>query len=861
MSQVSIQNFAKQIDTSIEKLLSQLADAGIAGKGKHDELNDAEKNKLLQFLRGDSTRGEISRPQITLKRKTTSEIKQTSRTGAARTVSVEVKKRRIVVKHPAAEPQTVELAAEQPAKPQHAQAMRDAPSEKQAQEPAPTARKHQQPAAKPVADEPQKPPQLAAQEARAAPPALKQPPPQLPAEQSEVAPKTAAKTPLPTAVARAPKPKSAAPPAPKDTPRKKANKNRKGKARDGSSKRAELHVADGRVRKTRRKPLRKPSKISSSISSAHAFAKPTAPVVHEIHIADTISVSELAQALSIKAGELIKTMMAMGSMVTSNQMLDQDTAILVVEELGHVAKAVTDEDPELLLLASDGEQKNLQSRPPVVTVMGHVDHGKTSLLDFIRNSKVATGEAGGITQHIGAYKVELEAGEICFLDTPGHEAFSAMRVRGAQATDLVILVVAADDGVKPQTIEAIRHARAAGAPIIVAINKIDREQADVDKVKQELSNHEVVSEKWGGDVLMNEISALSGEGVDHLLESVLLQAEVLDLKARHSGAASGLVIEARLDKGRGPAATVLVQQGMLRKGDIVLAGRESGRVRLLMDDQGKTLNQAGPSTPVEIYGLAGVPVAGDDLLVVSDERKAREVADLRQNRHKERKLAKQQKHQMENVLNRMNEGETKAINLLIKGDVQGSVEALSESMEKMSGDEVRVKVVHGMVGGINESDVNLAVAAGALIIAFNVRADATARKLIERGDVAVHYYNVIYEAVDLVKALMSGMLAPITSEQQVGLVEVREVFKAPKIGAIAGSYVTEGAVKRNLPVRVLRDNIVIFEGALDSLRRFKDDVNEVKSGFECGIGIKNYNDIKVGDQIEVFEIVETAQQL
>ena len=583
--------------------------------------------------------------------------------------------------------------------------------------------------------------------------------------------------------------------------------------------------------------------------------------MREVLLPETISVADLAQAMSVKAAEVIKAMMSMGSMVTINQLLDRDIATLVVEEMGHRAKMLEDEDPEARLLAANDEAQEQKPRPPVVTVMGHVDHGKTSLLDTIRKSKVASGEAGGITQHIGAYKVKLEQGEICFLDTPGHEAFSAMRVRGAKATDLVILVVAADDGVKPQTIESISHARAAGVPLIVAINKVDREQADVEKVKQELASHEVVPEEWGGDVLMNEVSALTGDGVDALLESVLLQAEVLDLKTRHSGPARGRVVEARLDKGRGPVATVLVQQGVLQRGDIVLAGRETGRVRVLADDRGRTLQQAGPSTPVEIQGLAGVPVAGDDLLVVSDERQAREIALHRQGKYREVKLAKQQKAKQESAFNRMGEADAKPLNLLVKADVQGSVEALSDALEKMSVDDVRVKVVHGMVGGITESDVNLAVASGATIIGFNVRADATARKLLENEGIQVHYHNVIYDVLDVVKSLLSGMLSPVIKETPVGLVEVRDVFKAPKIGAIAGSYVVDGAIKRNLPVRVLRDNIVIFEGAIDSLRRFKDDVNEVKSGLECGIGIKNYNDVKVGDQIEVFETVETPQQL
>ena len=836
MSRITINSFAKQIGVDIDKLLGQLADAGIEGKTRNDLLEADEKIKLLGFLQGGGAERESNRQQITLKRKTTNEIKQTSRTGAARTVHVEVKKRRTFVKRSVIEAQHAEESSRRQAAQEEAQ------------------RRNQEAAAQKAREAEQQTEQQARPEKQATPEAQEaQEKPQTKTPETE----TETTTKQPATAAKPKESAESAEPA-EDATRKKTKKNKKGKPAGG---RAELHVAKGRGGRNRRKRIRKIGKISSTISDAHAFAKPTEPVVHEVSIPETISVAELAQAMSIKAGEVIKAMMAMGSMVTINQLLDQDTATLVVEEMGHVAKVMAREDPEALLLAGADQDQALKPRPPVVTVMGHVDHGKTSLLDYLRKAKVAGGEAGGITQHIGAYKVKLKQGEICFLDTPGHEAFSAMRVRGGKAADLVILVVAADDGVKPQTIEAIHHARAAEVPLIVAINKIDREQADVEKVKQELTHHEVISEALGGDVLMNEVSALSGQGVDALLESVLLQAEVLDLKARDTGPATGQVVEARLDKGRGPVATVLVQQGTLRKGDVVLAGRESGRVRVLTDNQGKPVNQAGPSTPVEIQGLDGVPVAGDDLFVVGDERKARDIAFQRQGRHKEVKLARQQKTKLESLFNRMGEGETKSLNLLIKADVQGSVEALSEAIEKLSVDDVVVKVVHGMVGGITESDVHLAVTSGAIIIGFNVRADATARKLLENEGIAVHYHNVIYDVIDLVKSSMSGMLSPLIKEQHVGLAEVRDVFKAPKIGAIAGSYVIDGTVKRNLPVRVLRDNVVIFEGAIDSLRRFKEDVAEVRNGMECGIGVKNYNDVKVGDQIEVFEVVETARQL
>ncbi len=864
MSQVTIESFAKQIGISIEKLLDQLEHAGISGKTNSDLLEDEEKIKLLQYLKGDANQKQDSQERISLKRKSSDNIKQTSRTGAARTVHVEVKKRRTFVKRSVLDAQASEAAAkeaeleaekirltEETEKAKHA--AEQAEDEKQAALQA-EQEKLDQSIEQQKQDEQRITAEVVAEET--GPTDQNQSPSTENAKGvTDVVTKPAEEV---TQSTSAPVPKQVV--ADKDERPKKGKKGKRGKSANDSTTRQELHAPKRRKDKSRRQPLRKPGNISSQFADQHAFEKPTEPVVHEVQIPETITVGDLAQSMSIKAGEVIKAMMSMGSMVTINQILDQDTAILLVEEMGHIAKAADADDPEALLVEVDDSSEHV-GRPPVVTVMGHVDHGKTSLLDYLRKAKVADGEAGGITQHIGAYKVRVNDHEICFLDTPGHEAFSAMRARGAKATDLVILVVAADDGVKPQTIEAITHAKAAGVPIIVAINKIDKEQADPERVKQELSNHEVISEAWGGDVLMNEVSALTGQGIDELLESVLLQAEVADLKARPTGNATGLVVEARLDKGRGPVATVLIQQGLLKQGDIILAGRESGRVRVLTDDQGKKVNQAGPSTPVEIQGLAGVPIAGDDLIVVGDERKAREIAMKRQGRSKEVKLAQQQKAKLESMFNRMEEGDVKSLNVLVKADVQGSVEALRDSLEKLSVDEVTVDVIHSMVGGINESDANLALAADALIIGFNVRADATARKLIENEGVSVHYHNVIYDVVDTIKAAMTGMLSLISKEEHVGLVEVRDIFKAPKIGAIAGCFVTEGVVKRNLPVRILRENIVIFEGAIDSLRRFKDDVAEVKNGYECGIGIKDYNDIKIGDQIEVFEVTQTAQEL
>jgi translation initiation factor IF-2 len=578
---------------------------------------------------------------------------------------------------------------------------------------------------------------------------------------------------------------------------------------------------------------------------------------------ETVTVAELAQKMSIKAAEVIKVLMQMGTMVTINQVLDRDTATLVVEEMGHVVKEAKPTSPEDLLAAPTAEAAaEAEPRPPVVTVMGHVDHGKTSLLDHIRKAKVASGEAGGITQHIGAYHVETPRGVVTFLDTPGHEAFTAMRARGAKATDIVILVVAADDGVMPQTIEAVHHARNAKVPLVVAVNKIDKPEAQPDRVRQELTKHEVVAEEWGGSEIFVNVSAKTGEGIDKLLESVLLTAEVLELKAPKTGPAAGLVVEARLDKGRGPVATVLVQRGTLHKGDVILAGREYGRVRAMFDEKGRQIKDAGPSIPVEVQGLSGVPSAGEEVMVVESERKAREIALYRQGKFKDVQLARQQAAKLSDVFEQLKEDEgAKTLNLIIKADVQGSIEALTVALEKISTPEVKVKVVHGMVGGITESDVNLAVASNAVIIGFNVRADSAARKIIEHQGVDVHYYNVIYSAVEEVKAAMSGMLSPQIKEQMLGLAEVRDVFRSPKMGAVAGCYVVEGVVKRNRPIRVLRDNVVVFEGELESLRRFKDDAGEVKAGLECGIAVKNYNDVKVGDQIEVFERVEVARTL
>jgi len=590
--------------------------------------------------------------------------------------------------------------------------------------------------------------------------------------------------------------------------------------------------------------------------SLHGFEKPTAPIVREVPISDTVTVGDLAQRMTVKASEVIKTLMNLGTMVTINQPIDQDTAVIVIEEMGHKAKLIKENALEEEVLQAAPDNLETHPRAPVVTIMGHVDHGKTSLLDYIRSSKVTDGEAGGITQHIGAYHVATGQGTLTFLDTPGHAAFTAMRARGAKVTDVVVLVVAADDGVMPQTEEAVQHARAAGVPIVVAVNKIDREDANPDRVMQELSNKDVIPEAWGGDTMFVNVSAITGAGVDELLDAVVLQADLLELTAPTEGAASGVVVESRLDRGRGPVATVLVQSGTLSRGDMLLAGQQFGRVRLLIDERGEQVTDAGPSIPVEVLGLSSPPEAGDEALVVADERKAREIAQYRQSKTREQKLARQQATKLENVFSQMEQGEVATLNLVVKADVQGSVEALRDALIGVSTDEAKVNIVAGGTGGISETDVNLAIAANAVIVGFNVRADASARRLIEQEGVGLHYFSVIYDVIDTIKQSLSGLLSPEEREEIVGVAEVRDVFRARRFGAIAGCMVLEGAVKRHNPIRVLREQVVIYEGELESLKRFKEDVSEVGRGTECGIGVRNYNDVKVGDQIEVFERVQ-----
>lgn len=625
----------------------------------------------------------------------------------------------------------------------------------------------------------------------------------------------------------------------------------------------ELKKTEGKHKKQKKKGSREAEEEHrGSISSLEqGFSKPVAPIVYEVEIPESVLVSELAQKMSVKAASVIKVMMGLGMMATINQRIDQDTAAIVVEEMGHKPKIVSENEFEEQLLGSVEEATDEQQRSPVVTIMGHVDHGKTSLLDYIRSTKVTASEAGGITQHIGAYSVTTPRGRITFLDTPGHEAFTAMRARGAGVTDIVILIVAADDGVKPQTIEAIQHAKAAKVPLIVAINKMDKEGADPERVRNELSQYEVISEKWGGDTMFQEISAKTGQGIDELLEGVLLQAEVLDLKAPVKGNAKGIVIESRLDKGRGPVATVLVTQGTLNKGDILLVGSQYGRVRAMLSDIGEECLVAGPSTPVEILGLSGVPGAGDELFAADNERKVREIAQFRQGKYRQVRLAQQRSAQLNRSYERMGEGEVQQLNIVLKTDVQGSLEAISASLQKLSTNDVEVTIVASGVGGITESDANLALASRAVLLGFNVRADAAARAVVSREGIDLRYYSVIYDMIDEVKAAMSGMLSPEFKEEIIGIAEVRDVFRSSKLGAIAGCVVIEGVVKRQNRIRVLRDNIVVYEGELESLRRFKDEAKEVKSGMECGIGVKNYNDVKVGDQIEVYETVQVERKI
>jgi translation initiation factor IF-2 len=832
MAEVTIKQLAEVVGVSVERLLTQMQEAGIEGKDTASNVTETERQQLLAHLkRSHGEDADVGEPKkITLKRKTTSTLK-VGGAGSRKTVNVEVRKKRTYVKREEVEETPVEAPVEEPVVEQTAEQQ----TVDTAVETAPAA------------------------EAVAAP--------EVEEKVAEKAEETPAQEAKPEPVAEQPKAEEAAKPAPSkpaepaaEDPRKK-RKDRDNR-RNERAERGESRRGKGGNNKPGHKPLRAARHTGRNTPNQHGFERPTAAIVHEVSIPESITVAELAKKMSVKAAEVIKVMFKMGAMATINQPIDQDTATLVVEEMGHVAKPMQENAIEDALLESvAAHEGEATGRAPVVTVMGHVDHGKTSLLDYIRTTRVAAGESGGITQHIGAYHVETDNGMVTFLDTPGHAAFTAMRARGASLTDIVVLVVAADDGVMPQTEEAVQHAKAAGVPLVVAVNKIDKPEADPDRVKNELAQRDVIPEDWGGDVQFCNVSAKSGEGIDSLLESILLQAELLELTAVDDAPGQGVVVESRLDRGRGPVATLLVQNGTLKKGDIVLAGMNFGRVRAMLDENGAPVETAGPAIPVEIQGLDGTPDAGDEFTVVSSEKKAREVALFRQGKYREVKLARQQQSKLENLFNNMQAGDVKSLNIVIKTDVRGSLEALTHSLEDLSTDEVKVNIVSGGVGGIGETDANLALASSAILIGFNVRADAQARAIVEREEMELRYYSVIYDIIDDVKAAMGGLLSPEFREEIVGVAEVRDVFKAPKIGAIAGCMVTEGTVYRNKRIRVLRDNVVIYEGELESLRRFKDAVNEVRNGMECGIGVKNYNDVKVGDQIEVYDTIEVQRTL
>ncbi|OLS62480.1 translation initiation factor IF-2 [Pseudomonas putida] len=837
MTQVTVKELAQEVAAPVERLLQQMREAGLPHTDAGQLVSDSEKQALLTHLKS-SHKAKVEEPRkITLQRKTTS----TLRVAGSKSISVEVRKKKVFVQR-----SPEEIQAEQKRELEERRAVENAAREKSEAE------------ARQRADEEAR--RQAAVEKAAAPASAAQP---------------AAPAPAPAAV------EPAAAPAPA-ADRKKDDARRNDRARDddrrGGERRNEAPRVSVKVKEKEKAPTPRAAprttdeesdgfrrggrgKAKPKKRNAHGFQNPTGPVIRDVTIGETITVSELAQQMSVKAAEVVKFMFKLGTPVTINQVLDQETAQLVAEELGHKVTLISDTALEDSLAESLKFEGESVSRAPVVTVMGHVDHGKTSLLDYIRRAKVAAGEAGGITQHIGAYHVETDRGMVTFLDTPGHAAFTAMRARGAKATDIVILVVAADDGVMPQTVEAVQHAKAAGVPLVVAVNKIDKPGADLDRIRNELSVHGVTSEDWGGDTPFVKVSAKMGTGVDELLEAVLLQAEILELKAMPTAPGRGVVVESRLDKGRGPVATVLVQDGTLRQGDMVLCGSNYGRVRAMLDENGKPVKEAGPSIPVEILGLDGTPDAGDELSVVADEKKAREVALFRQGKFREVKLARAHAGKLENIFESMGQEEKKTLNIVLKADVRGSLEALQGSLGGLGNDEVQVRVVAGGVGGITESDANLALASNAVLFGFNVRADAGARKIVEQEGLDMRYYNVIYDIIEDVKKALTGMLGSDVRENILGVAEVRDVFRSPKFGAIAGCMVVEGTVYRNRPIRVLREDVVIFEGELESLRRFKDDASEVRNGMECGIGVKSYNDVKIGDKIEVFEKVQVARTL
>lgn len=869
MAEVSIEKLATDIGTTVDRLVQQFKSAGIE-KAVGANVTEDEKRQLLDFLsKQHGGTGSEAPKRMTLQRKTTSTLS----VGKSKAVTVEVRKKRTYVKR--SDVEEAKLAEEEAKRQAEEQQLKLEAEQKAAEQAKKAAEEKAQKAAEAKAKADAERAARAekakeAAEARAAEESALSPEEKAEQERSRAEAEKIRKAQEEETQRKLEEDAKKAADEAKKLADENSSRWKEEEERRKKQEAEEVHLHSNRyaqeaedvedMQSERGARRRKKSKKNAGSDLKHAFNKPASPVERIVRLGETITVGELGSKLAVKATEVIKTLMKMGEMVTINHVLDQETAVLVVEEMGHKYELVNDNalEDELIAESSGGEKT---SRAPVVTIMGHVDHGKTSLLDYIRRAKVADGEAGGITQHIGAYSVETENGRIAFLDTPGHAAFTAMRARGATATDIVILVVAADDGVMPQTKEAVQHAKAAGVPLIVAVNKIDKESADLDRVKTELSQIEVISEEWGGEHQFVNVSAKTGQGVEELLEAISLQAEVLDLKAVPTGPAKGIVIESRLDKGRGPVASVLIQEGELRAGDIMLCGEEYGRIRAMRDENGKDVTVAGPSTPVEILGLSGVPIAGENALVVQDERKAREVASKRHTKQRELKLAKQQKAKLENMFANMEAGDVSELNIVLKADVQGSVEAISESLTKLSTDEVKVNIVGSGVGGITETDASLAAASSAIVVGFNVRADASARRVIETEEIDLRYYSIIYQLIDEVKQAMTGMLAPEFRQEIIGLAEVRDVFKSPKIGAIAGCMVTEGIVKRSNPIRVLRDNVVIYEGELESLRRFKDDVQEVRNGVECGIGVKNYNDVKAGDQIEVFEIVEVKREL
>ncbi|MDQ2190558.1 MULTISPECIES: translation initiation factor IF-2 [unclassified Vibrio] len=903
MTQLTVKALSEEIGTPVDRLLEQLADAGM-NKTSSDNVSDDEKHKLLSHLRkehGDTT-GDSEPTRLTLQRKTRSTLSVNAGGGKSKNVQVEVRKKRTYVKRStvddeaareaeeAAQREAQELAereAEEKAKREAEEKAKREAEEKVKREAQEKAKVEAQTNATANADEKAKrsavKPELSAENKMKQEAARKEAEELKRRQEAEALRKAEEESQRQLEIAREL--------AEKNKERWSAEEEKKGsmeentdyhvttstyarEAEDEADRREEgasrkstkankskiSSQDDKQERGTRRGKARK-GRMAKPASMQHGFDKTAVVAKQDVVIGETIVLSELANKMSVKATEVIKVMMKMGAMATINQVIDQETAQLVAEEMGHKVLIRKENELEEAILSDRDNKFEAVPRAPVVTIMGHVDHGKTSTLDYIRRTHVASGEAGGITQHIGAYHVETPNGMITFLDTPGHAAFTSMRARGAQATDIVVLVVAADDGVMPQTVEAIQHAKAANVPLIVAVNKIDKDGANPDGVKNELAQHNIIPEEWGGENMFVHISAKQGTNIEGLLEAILLQAEVLELHAVKDGMASGVVVESRLDKGRGPVATVLVQSGTLRKGDIVLCGQEYGRVRAMRDETGNEVTEAGPSIPVEILGLSGVPAAGDEATVVRDERKAREVANYRQGKFRDVKLARQQKSKLENMFSNMTAGEVAELNVVLKADVQGSVEAIADSLRNLSTDEVKVNIVGSGVGGITETDAVLAAASNAIVLGFNVRADASARRTIESENLDLRYYSIIYQLIDEVKAAMSGMLAPEFKQEIIGLAQVREVFKSPKLGAVAGCMVTEGVIKRNSPIRVLRDNVVIYEGELESLRRFKDDVQEVKNGYECGIGVKNYNDVRVGDQIEVFETVEIKRTL